>query len=40
MGKFALVELILRVIFRILTDSDKDGRPDMFDSDPENPEVQ
>lgn len=39
MEKIKLVWFLLSVIKSILTDSDGDGRPDLFDSEPENPEV-
>jgi len=39
MEKLALLLEILKWIKAILTDTDKDGRPDLFDSDPNNPEV-
>lgn len=39
MEKIALIKLIFEVILWILRDTDKDGRPDAFDSDPNNPEV-
>ena len=40
MEKILLFKEILRFFFWLLTDTDRDGRPDIFDSDPDNPEVQ
>lgn len=40
MEKFVLIKAILEIIWRILTDSDGDGRPDLFDSKPNDPSVQ
>lgn len=40
MERFILIRAILQVIWRILRDSDGDGRPDLFDSEPQDPEVQ
>ena len=39
MEKIALIKLLLEVVFWILKDSDKDGRPDIFDDEPNNPKV-
>lgn len=39
MEKIILIQGILRLIWAILTDSDGDGRPDLFDSEPQNPQV-
>lgn len=33
------LELILQIL-NVLKDTDGDGRPDVFDSEPNNPEVQ
>lgn len=37
--KLLLIKFIFEVIWGLLNDSDKDGRPDLFDSEPNNPEV-
>lgn len=39
MEKLQLIWFLLEVIGKILKDTDGDGRPDLFDTDPENPEV-
>jgi len=39
MEKISIVIAILNMLLRFLKDSDKDGRPDVWDSDPNNPEV-
>lgn len=40
MEKLILIKEILQFIWYILKDSDNDGRPDLFDSQPQNPDVQ
>lgn len=39
MEKLLLIKLIFEVVLRLLTDTDNDGRPDILDSEPENPDV-
>jgi hypothetical protein len=39
MDKISTVILVLKMLLKFLKDSDNDGRPDIFDSEPENPEV-
>lgn len=39
MEKLYLIMEILQLFKWLLSDSDKDGRPDLFDSEPENPDV-
>lgn len=39
MEKLLLIKALLDVVLGILKDSDGDGRPDMFDSEPTNPEA-
>lgn len=39
MNKISIVITILQMLVNFLKDSDKDGRPDVFDDDPNNPEV-
>ena len=39
MEKISIVIVVLRMLLDFLKDSDKDGRPDVFDSDPGNPDV-
>jgi len=39
MEKIALIKMIIELFLWILKDSDKDGRPDIVDDDPSNPEV-
>lgn len=39
MEKLIIIREILQFIWHILVDSDQDGRPDLFDSEPENPDV-
>lgn len=34
-----LLSVVMWIIDKVMKDSDKDGRPDIFDSEPENPEV-
>ncbi len=38
MEKLYLILEILKVVKWILTDTDGDGRPDLLDSEPENPD--
>jgi len=37
MEKIALIKMIVELFFWILKDTDKDGRPDIFDDEPLNP---
>lgn len=37
--KLKLIMFLLETIWAIFTDTDGDGRPDLFDTEPENPEV-
>lgn len=39
MEKLLLIKAIFETILSILKDTDGDGRPDLFDSEPENPDV-
>ena len=39
MDRLILVKAILQIVWRILQDGDGDGRPDLFDSEPQNPEI-
>lgn len=39
MDRLKLLWFLLEIVKSILTDTDLDGRPDMFDSEPENPDV-
>lgn len=39
MSKWLLITRIIELLMKILVDSDKDGRPDMFDEDPDDPKV-
>lgn len=39
MEKLKLIWFLLEIIGGILTDSDNDGRPDLFDSEPNNPDA-
>jgi len=39
MEKIALIKLLVELFFWILKDSDKDGRPDIFDDKPLDPEA-
>lgn len=39
MGRFNLIMAIIELVKLVLKDSDGDGRIDIADSDPKNPEV-
>lgn len=40
MEKWVLIRELVSIFLWIIRDSDGDGRPDITDSDPQNPDVQ
>jgi len=39
MEKQIILKIVITLLQQLLKDSDGDGRPDLFDSNPKNPEV-
>jgi hypothetical protein len=39
MNKWQIAWSVIQLLKKILIDTDGDGRPDLFDSEPENPDV-
>lgn len=40
MEKAIILKIVITLLTQLLKDTDKDGRPDLFDSEPNNPEEQ